>query len=94
MHRPSAGDGAHAEPAVRNPQDVMGHGRREGMSMDSMIRDMRNRFLVAAILSVPIILWSPVGRQVIGFTIPAPFGPGTTSSMRPRAGSVESVRDP
>ena len=23
---------------------------------------------------MPIILWSPIGRQVIGFTIPAPFG--------------------
>ena len=44
------------------------------MSMDSMVRDMRNRFLVAAILSVPITLWSPIGREVIGFTVPAPFG--------------------
>ncbi|GAB2820226.1 hypothetical protein GCM10027022_08070 [Alpinimonas psychrophila] len=44
------------------------------MSMDSMIRDMRNRFLVAAILSIPIILWSPIGREVIGYSAPAPFG--------------------
>ncbi|MEC5186201.1 Cu2+-exporting ATPase [Cryobacterium sp. MP_3.1] len=44
------------------------------MSMDAMVRDMRNRFLVAAILSIPIILWSPIGRDVIGFTVPAPFG--------------------
>ena len=53
----------------------MGHGGGHGsMSMASMIRDMRNRFLVAAILSVAIILWSPIGRQVFGFTVPAPFG--------------------
>ncbi len=42
--------------------------------MDDMVRDMRNRFLVAAGLSVPILLWSPIGREVLGFTVPAPFG--------------------
>ena len=42
--------------------------------MDAMVRDMRNRFLVAAVLSVPILLWSPIGREVLGFTLPAPFG--------------------
>ena len=35
---------------------------------------MRNRFLVAAVLSVPVLLWSPIGREVLGFTVPAPFG--------------------
>jgi Cu2+-exporting ATPase len=44
------------------------------MSADGMARDMRNRFLVAAILSVPILLWSPIGRQVLHFTVPAPLG--------------------
>src|SRR5918995_1339479 len=34
----------------------------------------RNRFLVAAVLSVPILLWSPIGREVLGFTAAAPFG--------------------
>ncbi len=61
--------------APRTAQDVMGHGGRYGaMSMASMIRDMRNRFLVALILSIPITLFSPIGREVIGFTVPAPFG--------------------
>lgn len=63
------------EMADRSMQDVMGHGgSHAGMSMASMIRDMRNRFIVAAVLSVPIILWSPIGREVLGFTVPAPFG--------------------
>ena len=44
------------------------------MSMAAMIRDMRNRFLVALILSIPITLWSPIGREVLGFEAPAPFG--------------------
>ena len=62
----------------RSPQEVMGHGGHGhhggGMSMDDMVRDMRNRFLVAAVLSVPILLWSPIGREVLGFRVPAPFG--------------------
>jgi P-type Cu2+ transporter len=53
----------------------MGHGgHHAGMSMDDMVRDMRNRFLVAALLSIPILLWSPIGREVIGFNVAAPFG--------------------
>ncbi|MGH9013295.1 MAG: heavy metal translocating P-type ATPase, partial [Acidimicrobiia bacterium] len=46
----------------------------DGMSMDSMVADMRNRFLVAAVFAVPILLWSPIGRDVIGFETAAPFG--------------------
>ena len=44
------------------------------MSIEDMVKDMRNRFFVAAVLSVPILLWSPIGREVLGFTVPAPFG--------------------
>jgi Cu2+-exporting ATPase len=42
--------------------------------MDDMARDMRTRFLVAAVLSVPILLFSPIGREVLGFDVPAPCG--------------------
>jgi Cu2+-exporting ATPase len=52
----------------------MGHGGHGGMSMDAMVRDMRNRFLVALLLSIPIMLWSPMGRDMFGFAVPAPFG--------------------
>ena len=63
------------EHASRTPQEAMGHGgHHAGMSMDDMVRDMRNRFLLAALLSIPILLWSPIGREVLGFTTPAPFG--------------------
>ncbi|MCG2621646.1 heavy metal translocating P-type ATPase [Arthrobacter sp. I2-34] len=74
-HEAPVGHAGHGMPAVHDAQDLMGHGGHgHGMSMESMVRDMRNRFLVAAILSVPIILWSPIGREVLGFTVPAPFG--------------------
>lgn len=58
----------------RSPHDTMGHGGHAGMSMDAMVRDMRNRFLVALVLSIPIMLWSPMGRDMFGFSVPAPFG--------------------
>jgi Cu2+-exporting ATPase len=49
-------------------------GHHAGMSMDGMVKDMRNRFLVAAVLSVGVTLWSPMGRDMFGFTAPTPFG--------------------
>jgi Cu2+-exporting ATPase len=67
---------AHAEPTApaAAPHDAMGHGGHGEMSMDAMVADMRNRFLVAALFSIPILLWSPIGRDVLGFTAAAPFG--------------------
>ncbi len=69
----------HREPAGHRPAPTAPGGHHDhhdmaGASMDAMVRDMRNRFLVAAVLSVPILLWSPIGREVLGFTAPAPFG--------------------
>ena len=63
-----------AEDADSSAQAVMGHGGGHGGSMEDMTRDMRNRFLVAAVLSVVILLWSPIGREVLGFTVAAPVG--------------------
>jgi Cu2+-exporting ATPase len=59
---------------MRSPHEVMGHGGHAEMSMDAMAGDMRNRFLVAAVLSVPILLWSSIGRQVLHFEVPGPLG--------------------
>jgi P-type Cu2+ transporter len=64
---------AHAD-MVMAPSEAMGHGGNAGMSMAAMVRDMRNRFLVALLLSIPIVLWSQIGRKVLGFELPAPFG--------------------
>jgi len=76
-HDAPAAPDVHAghETAGRSAQEVMGHGGGHGaMSMADMARDMRNRLMVAAVLSVPILLWSPIGREVIGFTVVSPFG--------------------
>jgi len=69
-----APDHDHAEVGARSPHEVMGHGGHGGASMADMVADMRRRFLVAATLSVPILLWSRIGREVIGFEADAPFG--------------------
>jgi P-type Cu2+ transporter len=69
--------GAHAgraAPPVMSPHEAMGHGGHAGMSMAAMVADMRNRFLVAAVLAVPITLYSPMGRNMLGYTLAAPFG--------------------
>lgn len=71
------GEHAHHGPAAPTPllpHEMMGHGGHAGMSMDAMVRDMRNRFLVALVLSIPIMLFSPMGRDMLGFEVPAPFG--------------------
>ena len=56
------------------PEEAMGHGGHAEMSMAAMVADMRNRFLVAALFSIPIVLWSPIGRDVFGFEVAVPFG--------------------
>ncbi|WP_421734517.1 heavy metal translocating P-type ATPase [Cellulomonas sp.] len=67
--------GGHGAPAPMSAQDAMGHGGHHGGgSMADMVRDMRNRFLVALLLSIPILLWSPIGRELIGFSAGTPFG--------------------
>jgi len=73
-HDPHAGHTIAPASPVSSPHDAMGHGGHGSMSMADMVRDMRNRFLVAALLSIPILLWSPIGREVLGFDTAAPFG--------------------
>ena len=68
-----SGKGGAAD-VVASPHDVMGHGGHGGMSMADMVRDMRNRFLVAALFAVPILVWSPIGHDVFGLDVGVPFG--------------------
>ena len=61
-------------PAPTSPHETMGHGGHHSTSMVEMVADMRRRFLVAAILSIPVLLFSPIGRDVLGFRTAAPLG--------------------
>jgi Cu2+-exporting ATPase len=73
-HADHAGSHESGGSAALSAHDTMGHGGHESMSMERMVADMRLRFFVAAVFSVPILLWSPIGRDVFGFDIAAPFG--------------------
>ncbi len=53
----------------------MGHG--VGLSMDAMVRDMRNRFLFALIFAIPIFLYSPLFTDFFKIVLPVPFGLNT-----------------
>jgi Cu2+-exporting ATPase len=64
----------HAALERADQADGHGHGGHAGMSMQKMVRDMRNRFLVALLFAVPIALWSPIGDSLFGSTPPTPFG--------------------
>lgn len=79
ISRPEPARSPAGAPRAARPGTGTDHAGRErtdhaGTAMDAMVRNMRNRFLVAAVLSVPILLWSPIGRTVLHFTAPAPFG--------------------
>ena len=76
--RPAAHHTAHKGHAeaerLRSPDEAMGHGGHTAMPMQAMVADMRNRFLVAALFSIPIVIWSPIGKSVFGREVPVPFG--------------------
>ncbi|MGW0095711.1 heavy metal translocating P-type ATPase [Streptomyces sp. NPDC003328] len=63
-----------SDESMPSPHEMMGHGGHEGMSMAAMVADMRNRFLVAALFSIPIVIWSPIGKNVLHLDAPVPLG--------------------
>ncbi|GAB2873453.1 heavy metal translocating P-type ATPase [Streptomyces mayteni] len=75
-----AATAAPPEPAPPEPAPTAAEGERPardehaGMSMEAMVRHMRDRFLVALVFSVPIVIWSPIGEDVFGLHVPVPFG--------------------
>src|SRR5260370_10947537 len=52
----------------------MGHdmGQGAGMDMHAMVRDMRNRFWISLVFSVPIFAYSPMGMDFV--RLKPPFG--------------------
>ena len=68
--------GPHDHAAAERAEEAHGHGHggHAGMSMADMVRDMRNRFLVAVMFTVPIVLWSEVGTNLLGSELATPFG--------------------
>lgn len=50
------------------------HGGHAGMTMADMAVDMRNRFFLAFVLTIPIFLYSPLASEIFKLVLPAPFG--------------------
>ncbi len=75
---PAAKANAYASHEMAAPGEMeamaheMGHGT--GMSMEGMVRDMRNRFLVSFILAIPVFLYSPLFTDFFKMQLPLPFG--------------------
>ena len=78
LAREGADAPAHNHAATERAEHAHGHGHggHAGMSMDAMVRDMRNRFVVAVAFAIPIAIWSPMGEWLFGSTPPTPFGMG------------------
>ena len=68
--------GPHDQAAAERAGEAHGHGHggHAGMSMAAMVRDMRNRFLVALVFTIPIVLWSMVGTELLGSELATPWG--------------------
>jgi Cu2+-exporting ATPase len=82
-HRPPELESEHPGHAVRvaaapaagetaQMAHAMGHGA--GMSMEAMVRDMRNRFWLTFLLAIPVFLYSSMATEMLGLRLPAPLG--------------------
>lgn len=80
---------AHAAPGAESGEEHSGHdmsgetagmahemGHGPGMSMEGMVKDMRNRFFVAILLTIPVFLYSPLFYRLFNFDFPTPAGVG------------------
>ena len=69
---------AHGASAAAAPmalhEDHSAHGGKAGMSAADMERDMRNRFLLSLVLTIPVFLFSHLATQILGLHLPLPFG--------------------
>src|SRR3989344_7893321 len=52
----------------------MNHTGLAGRKMARLMEvDIRNKFFVSLILTIPIILYSPLGKNILGINLPAPI---------------------
>jgi P-type Cu2+ transporter len=53
---------------------MMGHDMSDPAMARAMEADMRNRFFVSLVLTIPVILYSPLGVNLFKLHLPTPFG--------------------
>ncbi|MDR0346356.1 MAG: heavy metal translocating P-type ATPase, partial [Nocardiopsaceae bacterium] len=69
---PAAAGAVAAAPGAARP--AAAHAGHSEMSVAGMAADMRNRFVVAAVFAAGVLVWSPIGTEVLGLRVPVPFG--------------------
>ncbi|MDR7169152.1 Cu2+-exporting ATPase [Nocardia kruczakiae] len=74
LAEPSEPAGAHRHEPAAPPHGHHGTHGHHDMSMAAMAADMRNRFLVALVFSVLVMMWSPMATDMFGIDLPVPFG--------------------
>ncbi len=53
---------------------MMGHDMSDPAMARAMEADMRNRFFVSLVLTIPVVLYSPLGVNLFKLHLPTPFG--------------------
>src|SRR5438552_14973938 len=53
---------------------MMGHDMSDPAMARDMEADMRNRFFVSLVLTIPVVLYSPLGVNLFKLHLPTPFG--------------------
>jgi Cu2+-exporting ATPase len=53
---------------------AMGHDMSDPAMARAMEADMRNRFFVSLVLTIPVVLYSPLGMSLFKLHLPTPFG--------------------
>jgi Cu2+-exporting ATPase len=78
-HHPNAGSAT--EKLAKPSHDMMAHemGHGSGMDMEEMVRDMRNRFFISLIFTIPIFAMAPMGMSAPW--ISPPFGLSENMAM-------------
>jgi Cu2+-exporting ATPase len=54
--------------------DMMGHDMSDPAMAKQMEADMRNRFFVSLVLTIPVVLYTPLGVNLFKLHLPTPFG--------------------
>src|SRR6266704_18547 len=79
MAHPAMENHAHAEAPAKTDMGAMDHGMMgHDMGDPAMARameaDMRHRFFVSLLLTIPVVLYSPLGVNLFKLHLPTPFG--------------------
>src|SRR5258708_34959083 len=72
-HRAQASAPAKMDMGIVDPS-MMGHDMSDPAMARAMEADMRNRFFVSLVLTIPVILYAPLGVNLFKLHLPTPFG--------------------